>query len=339
MFGALPSDAAQHLDAETWLDMFGAAETAPEALLADAPDIAALPLIHLVEPAPANDHMPAPAYALPATRPQADAPPRRRSTGLIRSAAALIAAVAFAGWYVEQRRETAQAAEPQAAAPIPAPAAESDPVRQLAQYQRALRNLETGNREEGAALLRQLADTGFAMAQYRLAKIYERGQAGRADLALARQWTERAANAGNVQAMHDLGVYNSRDETAPRDEVAAFRWFRQAADFDLRDSQFNLGVIYQQGRGVTADHAEALFWFLLAARHDDADAAARAAALEAELTPMQIEQARARAQAFRPRTSEPVANGMFDAPAAVAAAPGAPSPAEPAVQPAQTAAH
>jgi localization factor PodJL len=110
-------------------------------------------------------------------------------------------------------------------------------------------------------------------------------------------------------------------------------------DRAARRSQFNLGVIYQQGRGVTADHAEALFWFLLAARHDDADAAARAAALEAELTPMQIEQARARAQAFRPRTSEPVANGMFDAPAAVAAAPGAPSPAEPAVQPAQTAAH
>ncbi len=151
----------------------------------------------------------------------------------------------------------------------------------------------------------------LAMAQYRLAKVYERGEGVPADLTIARQWTERAAGAGNRRAMHDLGVYFARGEGAPLDEAAAFRWFRQAAELGVADSQYNLGVLYQQGRGVNASASEALFWFMVAARQGDQDAGARATALEAQLAPQQVEQARARAQAFRPRASSAVANGEF----------------------------
>jgi localization factor PodJL len=111
--------------------------------------------------------------------------------------------------------------------------------------------------------------------------------------------------------MHDLGVFFARGEGAPLDESAAFRWFRQAAELGVADSQYNLGVLYQQGRGVNASGSEALFWFMVAARQGDRDAAARATALEAQLTPAQVEQARARAQAFRPRAANAVANGEF----------------------------
>src|SRR5262249_5182737 len=131
------------------------------------------------------------------------------------------------------------------------------------------------------------------------------------DLTLARQWTERAAAAGNRRAMHDLGVYYARGEGAPLDEAAAFRWFRQAADLGVADSQYNLGVLYQQGRGVVAMPSEAEFWFLVAARQGDEDAAARAQALVGQLQPIQVDQARARAEAFRPRASSAIANGEF----------------------------
>jgi localization factor PodJL len=113
--------------------------------------------------------------------------------------------------------------------------------------------------------------------------------------------------------MHDLGVYFARGEGAPLDEGAAFRWFRQAAELGVADSQYNLGVLYQQGRGVNASPSEALFWFLVAARQGDQDAAARATALEGQLQANQIEQARARAQAFRPRAASAIANGEFGA--------------------------
>jgi localization factor PodJL len=180
-----------------------------------------------------------------------------------------------------------------------------------AQYELGLQRLTAGRPQEGVALLRRAADRGFAMAQYRLAKIYERGEGVQTDVAIARQWTERAAAAGNRRAMHDLGVFFARGEGAPLDEAAAFRWFRQAAELGVADSQYNLGVLYQQGRGVNASASEALFWFLVAARQGDQDARARATALESQLQPNQIEQARARAQAFRPRAASAVANGEF----------------------------
>jgi|CXWL01.1.fsa_nt_gi localization factor PodJL len=181
----------------------------------------------------------------------------------------------------------------------------------VAQYELGLQRIAAGRANDGVTLLRRAADRGMAMAQYRLAKLYERGEGVGADLALARQWTERAAGAGNRRAMHDLGVYFARGEGAPLDEAAAFRWFRQAAELGVADSQYNLGVLYQQGRGVGASASEAMFWFLVAARQGDEDAAARAASLEPQLQSIQVEQARARAAAFRPRASSAIANGEF----------------------------
>ena len=182
-----------------------------------------------------------------------------------------------------------------------------------AQYELALQRIAANRPQEGVTLLRRAADRGFPMAQYRLAKVYERGEGVPADLTVARQWTERAAASGNRRAMHDLGVYFARGEGAPLDEAAAFRWFRQAAELGVADSQYNLGVLYAQGRGVNASPSEALFWFLVASRQGDQDAGARATALEAQLPQIQTQQARARAQAFRPRASSAVANGEFGA--------------------------
>jgi localization factor PodJL len=181
----------------------------------------------------------------------------------------------------------------------------------LALYDQALILLQTRRNAEALPLLRRAADQGLAMAQYRLAKLYERGEGVTADITQARAWTERAAAAGNRRAMHDLGVFYARGEGAALDEAAAFRWFRQAAELGVTDSQFNLGVLYQQGRGATASPSEALFWFLVAGRSGDADAAARAAAIENTLTQTQVEQARARAEAFRPRAAVAQANGEF----------------------------
>lgn len=201
------------------------------------------------------------------------------------------------------------------AGPLPARSVSLEQAAQsgdlTAQYELALQRIASDRSAEGVTMLRRAADRGFPMAQYRLAKLYERGEGVPADLTIARQWTERAAAAGNRRAMHDLGVYFARGEGAPLDEAAAFRWFRQAAELGVADSQYNLGVLYQQGRGVNASASEALFWFLVAARQGDQDAGARATAVEAQLAPNQVEQARARAQAFRPRASSAVANGEF----------------------------
>ncbi len=209
-------------------------------------------------------------------------------------------------WSSQQRSDDAEASSPPQVESV-ALTAPVDPFAAMeTDYARAIALLGAGD-ARGLALLSRTAEAGYPLAQYRLAKLYEAGEGVEINPALALQWTERAAINGNVRAMHDLGFYHARGDAA-LDEAGAFRWFRQAAEFGLADSQYNLGILYQQGRVVTADQSEALFWFTLAADQGDAAAQARIIDLGAELTAMDVEQARARADAFEPRVPNARAN-------------------------------
>ncbi|MBX3510464.1 MAG: SEL1-like repeat protein [Hyphomonadaceae bacterium] len=222
---------------------------------------------------------------------------RRKSTGLVRRIAALITLLFASIWWLQIERQGASAAEPERSANA---ASESS---QLERFSAALDALAAGRSEAGAAALRALAEEGYVAAYHRLAKLYESGRGVEANLTRARHWTQRAAEAGDARAMHDLGVYFASGEGGVRDDAAAFLWFRRAAERGVTDSQYNLGVLYQTGRGVSADAAEALFWFVLAARSGDTGAAAHAEELATTLTPMQVEQARFRAESFRTQTA------------------------------------
>lgn len=217
------------------------------------------------------------------------------------TAIGLFAPVLIGGWLINQSEAaTPRVAHRVAVAPVETP---------QSLYVAALQLIASGNPQAAAAQLRISADHGYAPAQYRLAHLYEHGEGVSADLAIARQLTERAATGGNVSAMHDLGVFLARGEGGGADEPAAFRWFHQAAEYGVRDSQYNLGLFYAQGRGgVEADPEEALFWFSLAAAQGDNAAADRALAIEPELLPAQIERTNDRARDFRPRTPIAAAN-------------------------------
>jgi localization factor PodJL len=204
-------------------------------------------------------------------------------------------------------------APPLTPATLAAAAEKGDSVAQYLVAEDAIRG---GDAAKGLNLLQRAANQGLAAAQYRLAKVYERGEGVAMDLNQARQWTERAAVAGNVKAMHDLGVYYARGEGAPFDETQAARWFRQAAEFGVADSQFNLAVLFQQGRGVQANASEAMFWYMVAAKGGDADAGARAESLGATMSASEVQSVRARAASFTPKPSNPRANGQFSAMAA-----------------------
>lgn len=214
-------------------------------------------------------------------------------------------------WAVTAPTHEATAANPivRAAALGPAPASASDLAARTADYDEALGQLADGRARAAIPLLRRAAERGHVMAQYRLAKLYERGDGVPRNLSIAREWAERAARAGNRRAMHDVGVYFAEGEGAPRDEAAAFRWFREAAAFGVADSQYNLGILYQQGRGVTANPQEALFWFLVAAHHGETNAADRAVEIAAGMSALSVTQTRVRARAFQAREPDAAANG------------------------------
>jgi localization factor PodJL len=180
-----------------------------------------------------------------------------------------------------------------------------------AQYQLALQRFVEARPDQAVALLKRAADQGLAMAQYRLAKAYERGEGVPASKEQARQWTEKAAMSGNAKAMHDLGVYLASAPGAALDEASAFTWFKRAAELGVSDSQFNVALMYLQGRGAAPDSQQAYYWFQVAAAAGDHDAAARAAMIERQLG-ASAKQVRARARTFSPRPMLAEANGVID---------------------------
>ncbi len=205
--------------------------------------------------------------------------------------------------------------EPVEAAPAAVSAISlSDAVRSgdpVALHDQALELLQGGEKAKGVQMLKDAASRGLVMADYRLAKLYERGEGVPRDMAASRSWTEKAAVGGNIKAMHDLAVFYAEGDAGPQSYAAAVEWFRQASDHGLVDSQYNLAVLYEQGLGLSQDKNEAAYWYEVAGRAGDQDAGRRARALLGEMQPTQAEAIKRKARAFAPKPGIPRANGEF----------------------------
>ena len=196
----------------------------------------------------------------------------------------------------------------------PAPVTLVDAVRAgdpVALHDYALELLGTGEKAKAVQMLKDAASRGLVMAEYRLAKLYERGEGVPRDMAASRSWTEKAAIGGNRLAMHDLAVFYAEGDAGPQSYAAAVEWFRTASDLGLVDSQYNLAVLYEQGLGLSQDKSEAAYWFEVAGRAGDQDASRRARAMLGDMQPTQAEVIKRKARAFNPKPSIPRANGEF----------------------------
>jgi localization factor PodJL len=194
----------------------------------------------------------------------------------------------------------AASARPAAAAPASAlpRAAASTPS---AAYDEAMRRQQAGDATGALPLLQRAADAGDIRAQNRLARMYERGEAGvQRDMAAARRWTERAAASGSRRAQHNLGVYYAEGEGVQQDFGRAAENFRRAAQRGAADSQYNLGAMAEQGLGTERSDREAYYWYALAARSGDQDAARKAQEVGGRLDPTARQAEESRVQAFTP---------------------------------------
>ena len=161
-----------------------------------------------------------------------------------------------------------------------------------------LQYLDSGDAGRALPWLKKAADAGQAVAQYRLATMYERGQGATASPALATKWYLAAANQGNRKAMHNLAVADAEGASGPKDMAEAARWFTKAATLGLSDSQFNLAVLYERGDGVPQSLSEAYKWYAIAAAAGDAESKARLSELRTELSDADRVAAESEAQNF-----------------------------------------
>lgn len=181
----------------------------------------------------------------------------------------------------------------------------------IAEYQWGEARLEAQDLAVGAEFVSRAAQQGLPAAQYRLAKLHERGIGVPRDFTEARAWTERAANGGNVKAMHDLAVFYADGEGGSQSYAAAAEWFRKAADYGIVDSQYNLAVLYENGLGISPSQVEALYWYEVAAINGDASAPGNVATLREALPLDQAQQAQRRSSSWTIAAPDNAANASF----------------------------
>jgi len=124
--------------------------------------------------------------------------------------------------------------------------------------------------EAAARWYRQAADSGFAPAQYNLAKLYQRGLGVEQNLERAALWYRKAAEQGDGEAQNNLGVLYATGQGVAHDDGEAVRWYRLAAEQDDPEGTTNLGTMYLQGRAVERDFAQAFQLFRKAAEQGHA---------------------------------------------------------------------
>jgi TPR repeat protein len=107
----------------------------------------------------------------------------------------------------------------------------------------------------------------------RLSTAYRQGNGVPRDLALARQWAQRASEAGHAGAMNDLGQMFEAGHGGGRDQTAAARWFAAAARRGIAGAQHSLAVMLREGRGVARNLVAAEGWLRRSARQGHASAA------------------------------------------------------------------
>jgi TPR repeat protein len=109
------------------------------------------------------------------------------------------------------------------------------------------------------------ADAGNALAMNNVGALYEKGQGVAQDYGKAREQYQKAADADNPLAMNNLGALYVNGQGVAQDYGKAREWFQKAADAGNALAMNNLGVLYLRGLGVAQDYGKASEWFQKAA--------------------------------------------------------------------------
>ena len=114
-------------------------------------------------------------------------------------------------------------------------------------------------KEKALAYLKQGADGGYAVSQYELALVYERGELASKDLEKSHYWMESAAKQGYEEALTITASDYFMGVGVPRNDVKGFEWLMKA--YGMLGRHFKqwgmLAAAYEVGRGTPIDLAKA----------------------------------------------------------------------------------
>ena len=108
------------------------------------------------------------------------------------------------------------------------------------------------------------------------------------------------AEQGDALGQAGLGLMYKKGRGVPQDDQLAVQWFRKAAEQGNASGQSWLGWMYKEGRGVPKNYVYAYMWINIAsfeAAFEQRPLNALQKTLEKEMTPPQIQKAKALARA------------------------------------------
>ncbi len=111
-----------------------------------------------------------------------------------------------------------------------------------------------------AGTLQEKAQQGDIEAQYELGLMYQGGRGVSQNDTRAMAWLQKAAEAGHDKAQYALALLLRKNE-AGGDLPVSLRWQEQAAQKGNTEAQYGLGLMYANGQYVPQDQERARFWY------------------------------------------------------------------------------
>lgn len=150
------------------------------------------------------------------------------------------------------------------------------------------------------------AEQGLAEAQVVLGYLCLIGEGVSQNNDLALAWTRKAAEQGDALAQFNMAVMHGDSYGIRKNQAESLKWMRKAAEQGQKDALNSLAHMYQEGRGVARDPVLAFMMFDLAGRNGHADALMGRHAITANMSSIQIQEARNLADAWKKGMPLPV---------------------------------
>jgi TPR repeat protein len=133
-------------------------------------------------------------------------------------------------------------------------------------YNKAGALYQSGDHAGAARVVTQAAQAGNALAQLRLAILYDHGDGVPHSFKDAVNWYRQAAAQGEPGAQEQLGqIYEEGTPEVPENWDLAYKLYYTSAMQGWKAGQFSLGRAYQFGIGVAQSRSDAIAWFQKAA--------------------------------------------------------------------------
>ena len=122
------------------------------------------------------------------------------------------------------------------------------------------------NRDEAAAQLMEMAESGDTDAQYLVGKLYQNGPVLIPDNVEAQYWFELSARQSHVAAQCELGKLLLCDDPEVCDPALGIQWLEYAANNGSDPAVYRLGKEYLRGEIVEKDSAKAMKYLTQSAK-------------------------------------------------------------------------